>query len=564
MTSSQETRISALPGALQEKLRSRLAGHAGQSDRIRPTDRSGPLPLSFAQQRLWFLNELEPETGGYNSALALRLTGALDLAALTGALQGLVARHESLRTTLDDVDGKGVQVIHPAGGFAVQITGLTDAPPASQQQALDQLLGSEYTRPFDLRRGPLFRALVVRLAPEESVLLLTMHHVITDGWSMGILTHELSVLYTAALHGREPALEPLPVQYADFAVWQRAQLTDTVLATGLDYWTGQLSGLAPLELPADKPRPPVRTPHGATCQFTIPAEVTTGLKDLARAHDATLFMVLTAATQVLLSRWTGQDDIAVGTAVAGRDRAELEHIIGFFVNTIVLRAAISPRDAFTTLLTQVRDTPLDAFAHQHVPFERVVDALQPDRDTSRTPLFQAMIVLQNTPAATNTPALPGLAIQPVSQALTTVNFDLVAEFREYNGVLSAALTYSTDLFDTSTADRMAGHLQVLLAAIAADPGQLVGGIELATPAERAQVLTGWNATARPLTPATVGDLFTTQARRTPHAPAIIAGPARLSYAQLNTRANQLARHLAAAGSGPERLIALALPRTAET
>src|ERR1700678_3145260 len=505
MTSSQETRISALPGALQEKLRSRLAGHAGQSDRIRPTDRSGPLPLSFAQQRLWFLNELEPETGGYNSALALRLTGALDLAALTGALQGLVARHESLRTTLDDVDGKGVQVIHPAAGFAVQITGLTDAPPASQQQALDQLLGSEYTRPFDLRQGPLFRALLIRVAPEESVLLLTMHHVITDGWSMGILTHELSILYTGALHGREPALAPLPVQYADFAVWQRAQLTDTVLATGLDYWTGQLSGLAPLELPADKPRPPVRTPHGATCQFTIPAEVTTGLKDLARAHDATLFMVLTAATQVLLSRWTGQDDIAVGTAVAGRDRAELEHIIGFFVNTIVLRAAISPRDAFTTLLTQVRDTTLDAFAHQHVPFERVVDALQPDRDTSRTPLFQAMIVLQNTPATT--PALPGLAIQPVSQPLTSANFDLVADFREHDGRLPGALRYSTDLFDTSTAERMAGHLQVLLAAIAADPGQLVGGIELATPAERARVLAAGTGPAREIPPGTFPELF---------------------------------------------------------
>src|ERR1700677_4846169 len=560
MVSSQETRISALPDALQEKLRSRLAGQAGQSDRIRPTDRSGPLPLSFAQQRLWFLNELEPETGGYNSALALRLTGALDLAALTGALQGLVARHESLRTTLDDVDGKGVQVIHPAAGFAVQTADLTATPGASQE-ALDQLLGTEYTRPFDLRQGPLFRALLVRLTPEESVLLLTMHHVITDGWSMGILTHELSVLYAAALHGREPALEPLPVQYADFAVWQRAQLTDAVLAAGLDYWTGQLSGLAPLELPADKPRPPVRTPNGATCQFTIPAEVTTGLKDLARAHDATLFMVLTAATQVLLSRWTGQDDIAVGTAVAGRDRAELEHIIGFFVNTIVLRAAISPRDAFTTLLTQVRDTTLDAFAHQHVPFERVVDALQPDRDTSRTPLFQAMIVLQNTPATT--PALPGLDIRPVPLPLTTANFDIAADFREHDGMLAAALRYSTDLFDTATAERMAGHLQVLLAAIAADPSQLVGGIELASPAERAQVLAAGTGPAREVPPGTFPELFQAQAQRTPDATALVAGPAQLTYAELNARASQLARHLTAAGAGPERLIALVLPRTAE-
>ncbi|MGH3422362.1 MAG: condensation domain-containing protein, partial [Streptosporangiaceae bacterium] len=364
-----------------------------------------------------------------------------------------------------------MQVIHPAGGFTVQMAGLADAP-GDPEQALGQLLDSEYARPFDLRHGPLFRALAVRVAPEEHVLLLTLHHVITDGWSMGILVRELSELYTAALDGREPDLAPLPVQYADFAVWQRGQLTDTVLAAGLDYWTAQLSGLAPLELPTDRPRPPIRTPAGAACQFTIPAEVTAGLKDLARAHDATLFMVLAAATQILLSRWSGQDDIAVGTAVAGRDRAELEPIIGFFVNTIVLRSTLDSRDTVTGFLTQVRDTALDAFAHQHVPFERVVDAVQPDRDTSRTPLFQAMIVLQNTPATT--PALPGLDIQPVPLPFTTANFELLAEFREEDGMLAAALTYSTDLFDTATIERMTGHLQLLLAAIAADPGQQVG------------------------------------------------------------------------------------------
>ncbi|HXL95320.1 MAG TPA: amino acid adenylation domain-containing protein, partial [Streptosporangiaceae bacterium] len=521
----------------------------------------GPLPLSFAQQRLWFLDQFEPGSTQYVTAAASRLTGALDLAALAGALQGLVARHESLRTTLDTHDGRGVQVIHPAAGFAVQIADLTDIPSASQQETLDQLLGTEYARPFDLRQGPLFRALLVRVAPEESVLLLTMHHVITDGWSMGVLTRELSVLYAAAVHGQEPGLEPLPVQYADFAVWQRAQLTDTVLAAGLDYWTTQLSGLAPLELPTDRPRPAIRTSSGATWQFTIPAEVTAQLKDLARAHDATLFMTLAAATQILLSRWTGQDDIAVGTAVAGRDRAELERIIGFFVNTIVLRSTVDNRSTFTGFLSQVRDTTLDAFAHQHVPFERVVDAVQPDRDTSRTPLFQAMIVLQNTPATA--PALAGLDIQPVSQPLTTVNFDLQAEFREYDSQLAAALTYSTDLFDAATVERMAGHLQVLLAAIAADPGQLVGGIELATPAERAQVLTGWNATARPLTPATVGDLFTTQARRTPHAPAIISGSTQLTYAELDTATNQLAHLLAGLGVGREDRVGVLAERSAE-
>src|SRR6185437_14501096 len=470
----------------------------------------GPLPLSFAQQRLWFLDQFEPGSTQYVTAAAARLRGPLDTSALEEALTTLVARHESLRTTFDDIDGNGVQVIHPAAGFAVQIADLADTPGAPQE-ALDQLLGSEYARPFDLRQGPLFRALLVRLAQDESVLLLTMHHVITDGWSMGVLTQELSVLYAAALHGREPELEPLPVQYADFTVWQRGQLTDAVLADGLDYWTGQLSGLAPLELPADRPRPAIRTPAGATCQFTIPAGVTARLKDLARAHDATLFMVLTAASQVLLSRWSGQDDIAVGTAVAGRDRAELERIIGFFVNTIVLRTAVSSRDTFTALLSRVRDTALDAFAHQHVPFERVVDALQPDRDTSRTPLFQAMIVLQNTPAST--PALPGLDIEPVPLPLTTATFDLVADFREHAGELAAALTYSTDLFDAATIERMAGHLQVLLAAIAADPGRTVGGIELAAPAERARLLAAGTGPARDVPAGTFAELFQAQAAR---------------------------------------------------
>ena len=526
----------------------------------------GPLPLSFAQQRLWFLDQFEPGSTQYVTAAASRLTGPLDTTAFDKALTTLIARHGSLRTTLETRDGRGVQLIHPPYDVRVPLLDLSGLPAAQREAEITAIVARDCSAPFDLRQGPLIRVRLVRAAAEDHVLTLAMHHVITDGWSMGILTRELSTLYTAALHDREPGLEPLPVQYADYAIWQRGQLTDTTLAAGLDYWTGQLSGLAPLELPADRPRPPVRTPNGATCQFTIPAPVTTALKNLARSHDATLFMVLTAATQTLLSRWTGQDDIAIGTAVAGRDHAELEHIIGFFVNTIVLRSTVDSRSTFTSLLTHVRDTTLDAFAHQHIPFERVVDALQPDRDTSRTPRVQAMILLQNTPATT--PALPGLCIQPVPQPLTTATVDLVAEFREYDGQLAAALTYSTDLFDTATADRMATHLQVLLAAIAADPGQPVGGIELATPAEQAQVLTAGTGPASEIPAATFPDLFQAQAQRTPGATALVAGQARLSYAQLNTRANQLARHLLAhdradAGAGPERLIALALPRTAE-
>ena len=315
-----------------------------------------------------------------------------------------------------------------------------------------------------------------------------------------------------------------------------------------------------MELPADRPRPPVRTPAGGTCQFTIGAPVTARLKDIARASDATLFMALAAAVQILLSRWSGQDDIAVGTAVAGRDRAELEHLIGFFVNTIVLRSAVDHRAGFTAFLGQVRATALDAFAYQHVPFERVVDAVQPDRDTSRTPLFQAMVVLQNTPAAAG--GLPGLDIEPVPLPMTTANFDVAVDFREHDGGLSVVLTYSADLFDPATAQRMAGHLQILLAGITADPARPVGGIELATPAERARVLAAGTGPEREVPAGTFPELFAAQAARTPERTALVAGPVRLSYAGLGTRASKLARHLAAAGAGPGRLIALALPRTA--
>src|SRR5581483_3180090 len=498
----------------------------------------GPLPLSFAQQRLWFLDQFEPGSTQYVTAAATRLRGTLDTSALEQALTTLVARHESLRTTLDTRDGRGVQVIHPPYAVRLPLLDLSGLPQEQREAEITAITARECSEPFDLRRGPLIRVRLVRAAAEDHVLIVTMHHVITDGWSMGVLTRELGVLYAAAMHGRDPGLDPLPVQYADYAVWQRGQLTDTALAGGLDYWTRQLSGLAPLELPADRPRPPVRGTAGATTQFTIPPGITAAIKDLARSHDATLFMVLTAATQLLLARWSGQDDIAVGTVVAGRDRAALEHIIGFFVNTIVLLTTIDPRQAFTGFLTQVRDTALDAFAHQHVPFERVVDAVQPEPDTSRTPLFQAMILLQNTPATTS--ALPALDITPVPLPLTTANFDLVSDFREFDGELAAALTYSTDLFDPATIERMAGHLQMLLAAIATDPGQLVGRIELATPAEQAQVLTAGTGPARDIPAATFPELVQAQAARTPDATALVAGPDQLTYAELNASANQLA------------------------
>ena len=558
MASSREARISALPAELQEKLRSRLSGHGGQSDQIRPADRSRRLPLSFAQQRLWFIDEFEPGQASYNSALPMRLTGPLDVAALTSALDGVVARHESLRTTFADIDGQGVQVVHPVAELAMPLTDLSRS--ADTENALNRLLSDEYSRPFDLRQGPLLRALLVRLSCEDHVLLITAHHIVTDGWSMGILVEELTTLYGAALRGEEASLPPLPVQYADFSVWQRDRLSGGALQEHLDYWTSQLAGVAPLELPADRPRPAVRTSAGAAHEFVVPAEVTGRVVDLARRCDATLFMVLAAACQVLFHRWSGQEDIAVGTVVTGRDRPELERIIGFFVNTVVLRATVDGRCTFRELLAQVRDTVLDAFAHQDVPFEKVVDELGVPRDTSRSPLFQAMVVLHN--GQRTLPAFRGLVAEPVGVSAQTANFDVSIDFVERDGELAGVVEYNTGLFDAGTIARMAEHLGVLLAGIAADPGRPVGELPLLGAGERGRVLVEWNDTGADVPVATFPELFEGQAARTPDQIALVCADVRLSFAELNARANRLARHLAARGVGPERVAAVALPRSA--
>ncbi|HEY4464979.1 MAG TPA: amino acid adenylation domain-containing protein, partial [Streptosporangiaceae bacterium] len=562
MTSSRQARISALPADLRDELRRRLAGHGEQADRIRPTDRGGPLPLSFAQQRLWFIDEFEPGQTGYNSALALRLTGPLDVPALTAALQAAVARHESLRTTFAGVDGRGVQVIQPAAGLDLPVTDL-DGGPARRPGSLDRLLAEECARPFNLSAGPLLRALLVRLSGEQHVLLLTAHHIVTDGWSMGILVEELSVLYAAARRGQAASLPPLPVQYADFAVWQRDRLSGGALDNHLGYWTSQLAGVEPLELPTDRPRPAVRTSSGAAHEFTVPAEVTTGLAGLARSCDATLFMVLTAACQVLFHRWSGQDDVAVGTAVAGRDRAELERIVGFFVNTVVLRATVDDRRPVREFVAQVRDTVLDAFAHQEVPFEKVVDELRLPRDTSRSPLFQAMVVLHNGQRAM--PAFDGLAAEPISLSAQTANFDVSIDFVERDGGLAGAVEYNTDLFDAATITRMTGHLGMLLAGIAADPDRPVGALPLLDADERHQVLGEWAGASVAGAAGPAGmfpELFESQAARTPGQVALVCGDVAFTYAELNARANRLARYLVSRGVGPERVVAVALPRSA--
>jgi amino acid adenylation domain-containing protein/non-ribosomal peptide synthase protein (TIGR01720 family) len=519
--------------------------------------RAGVLPLSFAQQRLWFLNEFAPASTEYITPLAVRLRGNLDIAALSRAMSALVTRHESLRTTFRAVGGHGTQVIHPPHEVAVPVLDLSHAP-----AELDRVLAHDAVRPFDLTTGPLLRALLVRMAPEEHVLALTLHHIVTDGWSGGVLMRDLSELYRAQLRGVPPELPALPVQYADFAAWQRERLAGAALDGQLRYWSDKLDGIAPLELPTDRPRPPVHTTSGDQVDFGVPAAVADRLRDLARHYDGTLFMTLVAACQLLLHRWSGQEDVAVGTVVSGRERAELEGLIGFFVNTLVLRSTVDEKRTFAEFLGAVRESVLDAFAHQDVPFERIVDAVQPDRDPSRTPLFQAAVVLQNSPDAN--PELPGLVAEDLEVPVVTASFDVTLEFRELaDGGLLGTVIYNRDLFEETTMRRLTGHLSTLLDAIAADPERSVSALPLLTRGECDQLLDGWNDTDREIPAATFAELVEAQVTRTPDAEAVVFDSGELSYAELNVRANRLARRLVAEGAGPERIVAIALPRSLE-
>ncbi|MCA1707670.1 MAG: condensation domain-containing protein, partial [Actinobacteria bacterium] len=523
--------------------------------------REGALPLSFAQQRLWFLDQFEPDSAEYITPSALRLCGELDSGALSRALTTLVARHESLRTTFDSVDGRGVQVVHAPYAVSLPMLDLAGLPEEERRTELDRVVAEEALRPFDLGGGPLLRTRLVRLAADEHVLTMMLHHIVTDGWSGGVIMSDLSELYRAELSGTPPDLTALPVQYADFAVWQRERLSGSMVEAQLSFWRRQLDGVAALELPTDRPRPGVHTNNGALLEFVVPAQVTARLKELGRHQDGTLFMTLVAACQLLLHRWSGQDDIAVGTVTSGRDRAELEGLVGFFVNTLVLRSQVDNERTFSEFLSGVKATVLDAFAHQDVPFERLVDELQPERDTSRTPLFDAMIVLQNTP--NQACELPGLEVEDVELPMVTASFDISIEFQESDGGLYGALTYNTDLFDAASIERMAAHLQVLLEGIVAGPDRQLVELQWMSEVERYRVLVEWNDTGLVVSSATVASLFAEQVIRTPEATAVISDVGALSYAELDARANLLAHRLIGLGVGPEGRVGVLVERSVE-
>ncbi|QAT84065.1 tyrocidine synthase [Corallococcus coralloides] len=545
-----------------EALAGRLHGStSAQAPKFTRVTHDGPRPLSFAQQRLWLLDQLQPGDASYNIPTALQLSGHLDVEALRRAFESLVQRHEALRTTFHEHQDQPIQTIHAASEWTLPLVDLSSRPEAQRQEEARRLANEEARRPFDLARGPLLRSTLVRMGGDSHLLLLTMHHIISDGWSMGVLVREMAAFYEALSTGSTPALAPLPVQYADFATRQRDWLQGEILEAQLDYWKQQLSGApAALELPTDRPRPPVQSHRGATVEVRIPENVSRALKALAQREGATPFMTLLAAFQVLLSRYSAQDDVSVGTPIAGRTQAETEGLIGFFVNTLVLRAQLNPRATFRELLAQVRGTTFAAFEHQHVPFEKLVEVVQPARDLSRSPLFQALFVLQNTP--TEALRLPGLAFQALPLEARFAKFDLSLALQEVQAGLVGTLEYATDLFDAATVQRMAGHFGVLLEAIAKQPDTKLGDLPLLTDTERRQLLVEWNPEAAPaIREPSIPAMVEAQVRRTPDALAVITPERQLTYRELDAKANQLANRLRGLGVGPEVRVGLCVERT---
>jgi pristinamycin I synthase-3/4 len=537
------------------------ARRASEPPPLVPVPREGLLPLSFAQQRLWFIDQLEPGSPLYNVPVALRIEGPLRSAALALCLGEIVRRHEVLRTVFAAPEGSPVPVIQPAAPFELPVVDLSGLPEGAREAVASSLAGEEASRPFDLTCGPLLRGVLLRLAEENHVVALTLHHIVSDGWSMGILVREVTTLYAAFTEGRPSALPELPVQYADFAAWQCSWLQGEILESEIAFWRRQLAGLPPrLDLPTDRPRPAVQSFRGASRPVRLPAGLTGQMQALGRREGATLFMVLLAGFQALLARSCGQKDLAVGSPIAGRNRVEIEGLIGFFVNTLVLRGDLTGEPSFGELIGRVRETALAAYAHQEVPFEKLVQELTPERSLSQTPLFQVMLALQNAPVESL--EIRDLRLQPVSGSGTTAKFDLTLNLRELDGELIGAVEHATDLFDAATIDRLIGHLERLLAAASAAPELSASELPLLSRVEREQILVEWNDTgAVPAPRACLYDLFETQARRTPEAVAVVFGAEELTYAELGTRAGSLARLLRGLGVGPDVLVGLLAERS---
>jgi len=518
-------------------------------------------PTSFAQQRLWFIDQLEPGNPFYNLPAAVLLKGRLNVVVLELSFKEIVRRHEALRTTFATVDGQPVQVVGQKFNFGLQVLDLQQLAETEREEKVKQLAAQEARKPFDLTKGPLLRASLLQLNAEEYVLLLTLHHIIFDGWSIGVFLQELAALYEAFSIGKPSPLPELSIQYADFAIWQREWLAGDRLQTQLNYWKNQLSGAPPLlELPADRPRPPAQTYRGAKESFLIPRTLTEAIKKLSRQENVTLFMTLLAAFKTLLYRYTGQADIPVGSPIANRNRAEIQGLIGFFVNTLVLRTDLSGALTFRQLLARIREVSLEAYAHQDLPFEKLVEELQPERKLSYNPLFQVGFVLQAAPVAAESIAGLNLTLLDVENQTTKVDLTLYLEEKQEE--ISGQFEYSTDLFDAVTIRRMAGHFLTLLEGIAANPERRIEELPLLGEKERHQLLVEWNDTRADYpSDRCIHQLFEAQVERTPDAIAVVFEDQKLTYRELNTRANQVAHYLQKLGVKPEVLVGICTERS---
>ncbi|HEX8391099.1 MAG TPA: amino acid adenylation domain-containing protein [Longimicrobium sp.] len=551
-------------GALAE----RVDAARGRADAAGPplvaVPRDGAIPLSFAQERMWFIDRMLP-SAAYNMPFRLHLAGAVDPGALQAGLADLVARHEPLRTTFRSLGGQPSQVVHPFRGFTLPVIDLTDHPMDEARSEADRITAAEAVRPFDLEAGPLFRASLIRIAADEARLTLDMHHIVSDGWSMEVLYRELAALYDARLAGTPDPLPPLALQYADYAAWQRGWLAGERLEAQLAHWRRVLAGATPLELPTDRPRPATASLRGGWMAFDMSYDTMVAVQSIAKAENATPFQTLLAAFALLLSRYAGQDDVVVGAPIAGRTRAESEGLIGLFVNTLAMRTDLSGDPTYRELIGRVREATLDAYAHQEVPFEKLVDELKVERTLSRHPLFQVTFTVDEGNAAPTKLRLGAAVAETEGGDTRTAKFDLTCGFTLREDGMFGGFEYAADLFDAATIERMAQHLAALVAELVAAPDvplsrlpPLLGGDE------RERVLREWAGTDHPLPDARVHELFSAQARRTPDATALRGAGRTLTYRDLDEQSNRLAAHLVARGVRPETRVGVFAERSADT
>ncbi|MBA2284934.1 MAG: AMP-binding protein, partial [Ktedonobacteraceae bacterium] len=528
-----------------------------------PRDRT-VFPLSFSQQRMWFLHQLAPEDAAYNCSVALRLTGKLSVTALQKTIQDLVGRHEALRTTFVTIDGHPFQVIAPEQDVTLRYLDVSDLPEPEQTARVRSLTTGEVQRPFDLEQGPLLRMLLVWLGQDAYVLQVTMHHIISDGWSLGIMVREMLELYRAYVGGQAVTLAMPPIQYADYAVWQREWLQGERLASQLAYWKDQLATApALLSLQTDRPRAAVQSNQGAVLAFTLSKELSEALKELARGEGATTFMALLAAFDVLLFRYTGQQDILTGTPIANRNRAETANVIGCFINTLVLRSRLSHEISFRQLLSHVRETTLNAYANQDVPFEQLIEALKVKRNAGYPPLVQVFFVLQDV--TMDALALSDMMVAPFQLDKGTAQFDLTLEMAEEAGGLSGHIEYNTGLFDASTIERLVGYWQTLLEGIVKHPDLPLASLPMLPEEEYQRIVYEWNATRRVYSESEqcLHTLIEKQVERTPDAIAVVFEGQRLTYRELDSQADRLAQYLIRAGVGPEVPVGVCMERSVE-